>query len=202
MPALGLHQLRVTAVAKTICDNFSESLNERDVLIACLFHDMGNIIKFDLNYFPEHLDPEGLEYWQSVKNDFLEKYGKDEYHATEAIAKEIGIPERAFSYLSAIGYSNLEDALHDASFERKICAYADMRATPYGVCSIEDRRLEGRKRYAGRKDKEMSPERLRVLDDALRELERQIFKKAKIKPEDINEAGAKNIIAALENFEV
>ena len=202
MPSLRLHQLRVTAVAKIICDNFSESLNEHDILIACLLHDMGNIIKFDLNYFPEHLEPEGLEYWQGVKNEFFEKYGGDEHHATETIAKEIGISDISFSYLSAIGYRNLEDALRDASFERKICAYADMRVSPYSICSIEERISEGRKRYAGRKDKEMSPERLQALDNALRELEKRIFGKMKIKPEDIREERARNIIVGLEDFEI
>lgn len=202
MPSLGLHQLRVAAVAKAICGNFTEPLNEHDVLIACLFHDMGNIIKFDLNYFPEHLEPEGLEYWQGIKDEFVQKYGKDEHYATHAIAKEIGIPERAFSYLEAIGFQNLETTLHDASFEKKICAYADMRVSPRGICSIEERISEGRKRYAGRKDKEMSPERLQTLDNALRELEQQIFEKVKIKPGDINEESTKSTIAELENFEI
>lgn len=202
MPNLRMHQFRVTAVAKIICDNFSESLNEHDILVACLLHDMGNIIKFDLSYFPEHLEPEGLEYWQRVKDEFLEKYGRDEHRATEAIAKEIGISDTSFSYLSAIGYQNLEDALRDISFERKICAYADMRVSPYSICSIEERISEGRKRYAGRKDKEMSPERLQTLDNALRELEQQIFGKMRIKPEDIREERAKNIIMGLKDFEI
>ncbi len=202
MPSLGLHQLRVAAVAKTICDNFPEPLDKREILVACLLHDMGNIIKFDLNYFPEHLKPEGLEYWQKVKDEYVEKYGRSEHHATQTIAREAGISERAFLYLCAVGYQNLEHALRDASFEKKICAYADMRVNPYGVCSIEERISEGRNRYAGRKDKEMSPERLQTLDDALRELERQIFGKMKIKPEDISEEGSKNIIAELEDFKI
>lgn len=202
MPSLGMHQLRVAAVAKTICGSFIEPLNERDVLVACLFHDMGNIIKFDLEYFPEFLEPEGLEYWQKIKDEFVQKHGKDEHYATHAIAKEIGISDAAFSYLEAVGYQNLERTLHDTSFEKKICAYADMRVDPYRVCSIEERISEGRKRYAERKDKAMSPDRLRTLDDALRELEKQIFKKMKIKPEDIHEEKVKSIIAELENFEV
>ncbi len=202
MPSLGIHQLRVAAVAKAIRENFTEPLNEHDVLVACLFHDMGNIIKSDLEYFPEFLEPEGLEYWQKVKDEFVRKYGTDEHRATQTIVKEIGISDVAFSYLSAVGYQSLERTLRDPSFEKKICAYADMRVDPYRVCSIEERISEGRKRYAERKDKAMSPDRLRTLDNALRELEKQILKKTKIKPEDINEEKTKSIIAELECFEI
>jgi len=73
MPSLSLHQLRVAAVAKLICDSFKERIDTNNVVLACLYHDMGNIIKFDLNYFPEFTKPEGLEYWQKIKEDYIKK---------------------------------------------------------------------------------------------------------------------------------
>ena len=78
MPNLREHQLRVASVAAQICDNFFEPLNKKDIVTACLLHDMGNIIKFNLNYFPELIKPEGIEYWQKVQNEYKKKYGNDE----------------------------------------------------------------------------------------------------------------------------
>ena len=59
MPQLRTHMLRVAAVGKIVCDavnekvkqNRGEFVNTKNVVTACLLHDMGNIIKFDLNYF-------------------------------------------------------------------------------------------------------------------------------------------------------
>ncbi len=95
MPSLAAHQFRVAGVAWAIMDATDESalpspLRRNEVISACLLHDMGNILKFDLSYFPEFLEPEGLSYWKVVKADFRAKYGMDEHAATLQIAKEIG----------------------------------------------------------------------------------------------------------------
>ena len=82
------HQLRVTAVAEMICETLDVPVDKDLVVRVCLLHDMGNIIKSDLNYFPEFVKPEGLEYWQKVKDEFIEKHGNEEHFATEKICKE------------------------------------------------------------------------------------------------------------------
>ncbi len=74
MPSLQLHQLRVAAVAKLICQNFRQSVNERDVILACLFHDMGNTIKFEPKLMPSVYEPEGVEYWLQIKAEYIKKY--------------------------------------------------------------------------------------------------------------------------------
>ncbi len=53
MPNLQLHMYRVAAVAKMICDHFQKPINKQEVIITCLLHDIGNIIKFDLFDFPQ-----------------------------------------------------------------------------------------------------------------------------------------------------
>ena len=147
MPNLQEHQLRVTAVAKQICDSISMTLNIEDVVSICLVHDMGNIIKFNLIYFPDFLQPEGLEYWQKVKDEFIEKYGKDEHLATEKICEEIGLSKKQMEYLKYIGFTKVEEVLSIGSLEQKICCYADQRVGPLGVISIDERLQEGSKRY-------------------------------------------------------
>lgn len=196
MPTLQQHQLRVAAVAAMICDSLPE-VEKEVVVTACLFHDMGNIIKFDLSYFPEFLEPEGLEYWENVKQEYIKKYGPDEHIATKQIAYEIELPESAMNCLDAIGFSKLIERVDDPSLEKKICCYADQRVGPHGVLSIHERLEDGRKRYAGRTDKIIASEKFETLATALEKVEKQIFKNSSIKPDDITDGSIQSYIDAL-----
>jgi hypothetical protein len=200
MPTLQEHQFRVAAVSKQICDSFTIPLNTNGVVNVCLFHDMGNIIKFDLNYFPDFLQPEGLEYWQKVKDEYVEKYGTDEHEATEKICEEIGLTDAELDYLHAIGFSRIKNVLADSSLEQKICLYSDLRVGPYGILSIEDRLIDGRKRYEYRKDRAMGIEAFEEFANALRDLEKQLFSFLPIKPEDINNMTIESIVSSLKKI--
>lgn len=199
MPGLQMHQLRVGAVARLICESFPERLDSQNVISACLLHDMGNIIKSDLITFPEFLEPQGLEYWRKVKDDFIQKYGSDDHEATWAIAKELSIPEKAFSYLGTIGFRSLQKVLESDSFERKICSYSDMRVGPHGVLPLEERLAEAHKRYAGKKHA-IASDQFNTLANAVREIEKQIFRKVRIKPEDINDESVRQAIMDLRSM--
>jgi len=78
----------------------------------------------------------------------------------------------------------------------KIMHYADVRVSPYGIVSFDERMEEAKKRY---KLEAQSKERERLIICG-REMEKQIFAKCKIKPEDINDAMAEPIISELQNF--
>jgi len=196
MPNLQLHQLRVAAVAQIICENFQESIDTESIILACLFHDMGNIIKSDLNYFPKFLEPEGFEYWQDVKKEYIKRYGFEEHLATEFIAKEINLSSSALSCLKHIGFSNSIKNETNNSFENKICNYSDMRVGPHGVLSMEDRISEGHKRYEGRKHT-ITSDGFDAFVLALRNIEKQIFSKTHIKPEEITDDKIKDIMEEL-----
>ena len=86
-PALQLHQLRAAGVARILCEHHPGVKDTKSPVIACLFHDMGNIIKFDLDALPAFLEPQGLSYWQGVKDEYIAKYGTDEHIATYAICR-------------------------------------------------------------------------------------------------------------------
>ena len=73
MPQLQNHMYRVAGVASVICNNFSKPVDKNSVVSACLLHDMGNIIKSDLNLFPEYLNEKGLSYWKNLKKEFIKK---------------------------------------------------------------------------------------------------------------------------------
>ncbi len=200
MPNLQEHQLRVASVAQIICDHLSEPLDTKNIVSACLLHDMGNIIKSDLNYFPEFMKEKGIDYWQKVKADYIEKYGTHEHVATLAIAKELGVNETVMTYLEQVGFSKLDKTAADNSFSKKICSYADMRVGPHGIISVAERLADGKKRYEGRPHTMNDKERYDTLVQSLYEIEKQIFKKTNIKPEDINDAAVKNVIEELKSF--
>lgn len=202
-PFLQLHQLRVAAVAKSISSHFDTPLDERVITIACLFHDMGNILKVDFSCFPEAFEPEGVAHWKKVQDDFVRRFGPDEHHATIAIAHELHLPLQAVRYIEGIGFSKIEQIRDMSSYEQKIVEYADCRVAPQSIVSMQDRFAESRERYRTRRtDITQDPDRYEQIVRAGGEMERQIFARCSIKPEDITEASAQSIIAAIREFQL
>ena len=198
-PQLQEHHLRVAAVAKQICDNLSVNIDKETIIKACLIHDLGNILKFDLTRFPEFLEPEGLEYWEKVKADVVSKYGTgDEHEVTMKMAKEIGVSVDVIDCVDHFGFSQAIDNQR-RPLKNQICAYADMRVGPHAVVSLEQRLEDGRKRYQNHKySKAMNSEELAL---ALKNIEEQIFSKATIKPTDITNETIAPIIKELQAYE-
>lgn len=198
MPKLQLHQLRVAAVARVMSNAFIPSINEREVTLSCLLHDMGNIIKFDLLIFPDALEPEGLEYWQGVQADFCQKYGNDEHVATTDIARELRVSESILQMIESVGFSKAVSLVTDPSLEKKVCCYADYRVSPSGIVSLEESFIDRAERYKNNPRKISSKEFVDQTHNAFRELERQIFFVTSISPEDINESRIADILKKLE----
>lgn len=195
------HQMRVAGICMMICDSIDFPVDREDILKACVIHDMGNIIKADLNYYPQFLEPEGYEYWKKVQDDFKGKYGDNEHEATLKIIKEIGVTDKIFDIISFIGYPYVEIVVGSDDFNKKIVAYADFRVALHGIMSIDGRAEEGRKRYIGRKNDATQEERERK-HVCIKELENQIFVHLNIKPEDINDDSVAPYIEKVKNFEL
>ncbi len=218
MPGLQVHQLRVAAVGKLICDSFSSGggsasdgkkpINTRDVVLACLFHDMGNIIKADLAQFPQFLEPQGREYWEGVKEEYIQKYGTDTHTATVAIAHEIGPSANVLAYIDGFGFSRLGATRASTSYEQKIAEYSDLRVSPYGICAMEKRLAEAHTRYLRVHDEVAldgvphARERFEELFQAAQKIERQIFSHTTIVPGDITDAAVAPIIEELWKYAV
>jgi len=197
-PQLQLHQLRVAAVAKYICDNFTREIDTQEIITADLFHDMGNIIKFDLTLFPEYLEPEGYDYWRKVQLDFIEKYGNEEHLATYEIAREIGISPRSFDILQSIGSSKSQQRLRDDDYSRKIAHYVDGRVSPNGVVSIKSRVADVNKRVLMRKKNQ--PQRRMTKPETAEnflKIQNQLQKYSKIDLEEITDDTIKGIVEEL-----
>ncbi len=202
MPSLQMHMLRVAAVASLICDSMDMLVDKDNIIMASLLHDMGNIIKSDLNYFPEFLEPEGLEYWQNVQNEYKKKYGVDEHGANMQVAKKLGVSNQAVELIDSIRFSLVCTHAASKDMHVKILHYADGRVGPYGIVSYIERMEEGKKRYKNHKSTfgSMAEEERVKLVACGKEIERQIFSHCKIKPEDINDETVASIISKLKDF--
>ena len=194
---LQMHQLRVAALALCVSKNYREKLDEELIIKGCLLHDMGNIVKSDLNIFPELVLPEGLEYWQKIKNEFIKKYGEIDHLATLMILKEININEKFFDFTKSLVEYMLENIVNP-QIELVIAKYADIRVGPHGILSIKDRMEDFRRRYKGKFSDIYVDNTISVFTEA----ERNIFTKCNIKPEDITDESINVYIEELKNVKV
>jgi hypothetical protein len=203
MRNLQLHQLRVGAVARLITAHFKVELDSLSVVTAALFHDMGNIVKFDLGVFPESLEPEGRHYWEEVKREFIAKYGAESHAANLAIARELGLSETVCMLIDSVSFSKLPETLEKGSAEQQIVEYCDTRVGPYGILSIRERFLDGAERYAYRyPDREAALKRYEEFTKIDEEIERRIFSRCDISPSDITDLAIAPIVEELKHFQV
>ena len=179
--------------------NLDESINKEEVITACLLHDIGNLVKFNLNRFPELNDPEGLEYWQSAQQEFWAKYGKNEHDATLGILQEIGVSARIVGLVEDTDFAHFKVYADSGDMAHKILLYADNRVSMHGIVSLEERFEEVMKRSVGLPGY-VAPGDKDILMNYALEVQRQIFSKCKISPEDITDESIKSIALELQNF--
>lgn len=202
-PNLQLHQLRVAAVALIICDNFENELDRDSIITACLLHDMGNILKFNFEVFPdEFYAPKGRDYWKSIKEEFKQKYGDDEHDATESIAEDLNISSQAMHLLKSIGFRKAQATFKSHDYNLKVTCYSDHRVNPFGVTSMKDRFEDGRERNIKNRPGKYTREGFDELATHWYKVEKQIFEYCKIKPEDITDVNVNPLIEELKSFEI
>jgi len=201
MPMLAMHQMRVASVAMEICESLDIEIDKESVIKACLLHDMGNIIKFNLANSPEWNKPEGTEYWQTVKDEYISKYGSNEHKASLAIISEIGMTNRVRDLVNCIDASVARKIVEEDDFEKKICAYVDNRVSPHGVVSAEEHSLNAKERYKNHPHAFSEENRISFMKN-LDLIEKQIFSHSNIKPEDINDESIKNYLEKLQDFSI
>jgi hypothetical protein len=165
-PNLAQHQLRVAGVVSWILYNWhGQPLDKEKIITAALFHDMGNIIKFDFSkeHTPFPYTDEERTYWQSVKEVFIQKYGNDPHHATQVIVTELGNPHGIAPIVGGLGFRNAPKFLASGDIVSMIIQYADMRVSPHAVTSAKERIVDFYKRYEHRPDFDaLYPEREEV----------------------------------------
>ncbi len=197
----------MAAVADLLISNIlnpsSLILDRETITTACLLHDMGNIVKFDFDYMKENfstlIDINFLPQWEEVKKEFVLKYGPNSHAATMKIIEELGVSESTRELVDCIGFDKGEANVKSSDFSKKICAYSDMRAEPHGIVSLEERFQGLRHRYQNHRE---GTDRRDIFEKSLREIEKQIFARCKINPEEVTDEKIGPIMEKLRGFEI
>jgi len=173
-----LHMFRVASVGEFLCDKVGINGNEKfDIIALLLLHDIGNIAKIDFgDNFNKEIFGNQCNRLQKIKKEIIKKYGSSPKEIWLNIAKELDVNNKILGYMKLGFDSNV--------FSVVLCNYADARVSPEGICSLEYRIEDAKRRYPYFfKNKRRGLKRI----ERLYEMEEEIMKKAKINPEDINE---------------
>lgn len=184
------HMLMAAKAGKFIVNNWNgPKINKDNIIISLLLHDLGNIVKFDLEtetglkIIGDEI--KRLDELKQTKKEFIEKYGSDDHIATNKILDELNVNQRIKKIIKKHVFNNNEDTLKSKDWEVKIAAYCDQRIGPYNIMSLDDRFKELKERYAKRDSKNVNNPKLELFIDCAFKIEQQIFENVKIKPEDI-----------------
>lgn len=204
-PPLVHHLFRVSAFSLYVSDHMQPDivLDRKFITSACLFHDIGNIIKFDfrpgkLLEIPEAEVPK----WLTVQQQFIQKYGNNENEAVSAIVAEVGLDKNVQALLRQTGIEKVRYALQSDDWSIKLARIGDERISPQGVVSVRERYADILSRYAGRNhhlaNKEENVERISL---ALK-LEQQIQQKCSIDLQKIHNSDIEPSIENLKEYKI
>ena len=196
------HMYRVASVGWMICDAWQgeESISKEAIVSAALVHDLGNLIKSDPAKLPELFEPEGVGYWNQVKEELIKKYGAEVHKATEDMVQELNLSKETMHAFGGVGSEAMERLVQSSTYTEKISQYIDMRVGLYGIVSLEERFDDMMKRYVdtGKGDREEMLWRKQHVCA----FEKEIFSHTSITPEDITDAATADIQAQLPGWEV
>ncbi len=202
MPNIAVHMYKVAAVADIINDHFKPLIDKKTIIDACLLHDIGKIVDIDLNKFPEFVEPEGLAHWENVKKSFIDKYHTvNEHDATLAIATDLGVNFGVLEILHIASYLETMTVKESKEHEKMIALYADMRVGVNGVTTLQERLDDLHIRYKTHPSS-ISEERRAVIENALKEIEEEIFKNTDITPDFITDALVTERIPKLKEIKI
>ena len=198
-PWLAEHMFRVTAVAVTIFEALGEKEGREDLICAGLFHDLGNVLKFHFDKL-QLANDEDVEKWETVKKEFIEKYGSSAHHATIKILEEMGVKKSIIDTIDGMSFTKSVEIAEGDNILLKILTYADMRVVPTGIGSLDERISDMYKRYTDKHPKDSEKTKRGV--EGMHILEKQLFSGLSIKPTEITEESVADNISLLRDFDI
>lgn len=148
---LAEHMLRTAGVGYFVASNWKEKgVDVNLTTAACLLHDVGNLVKFDLdNPIVEIDDPEK---WRRIQKKYWDKYGKNTHDVTIQIIEELG-REDVVGVIEEEGevYGKSVEVIKGASLPTQFLLYSDVRVMPHGVTGMQDRIDDLQARYGNPK---------------------------------------------------
>ncbi|MGB4965996.1 MAG: hypothetical protein WBO77_02725, partial [Microgenomates group bacterium] len=120
-----------------------------------MLHDVGNIVKFDFDKYPEFLGDEikRVDYWKDKQQETITKYGADDHDATVAMLEELRISSQISQRIYDMGYWNVKVISERNDWMLKVALYSDLRVGPMGILSMTDRVNDIHDRLAKYKNK-------------------------------------------------
>ncbi|MFH0969587.1 MAG: HD domain-containing protein [Patescibacteria group bacterium] len=172
-PNLQKHMKRVAEVANFIKIHWKGPWLDWEIIQkSALLHDIGNIVKFDLDKYSDLLGTkkDNVSYWKNVQKKMIEKYGSDDHEATKKILPEIKIDKKIIDIILKKSFGNSIKTAGGNDWYLKILLYSDLRVLPSGLGTLNDRFDDIRKRMP----KYTSRPNFERLLDACRNIEKQI----------------------------
>ena len=206
MSLLQQHQLRVAAFGAYIADHWKhpKTIDKQAIIQTLLLHDMGNIIKFNLDdlQFYSPAERKRVDYWQHMQQEMKQKFHNDEHEATYTIAKELGVSNRVYYLITYIGQSQLYNAVRTDDWEVKLVSYADLRCGPFGIISVNQRFDDIIERYKGRQHHHSNAEKVNQNREYCLEVEKQLQKQITIDLQSITEEKIKDNMKVLRQYDL
>ena len=105
---------------------------------AALLHDIGNVIKFDLDSFPELLGDElpRIEYWRGEQKRLIEKYGSDDHAATDKMLSELKVSEPIREAIQTKSFGNAKETAASNNWLVKILFYSEKQRHSTGIIQV------------------------------------------------------------------
>lgn len=148
LPNLQQHMLRVSAVAQKVLDNWSGiDIDKKSIIQTCLLHDIAKPITFDMQKQELYVqNVEELRLVQNCNRYLIDNYGVEEHPALLKIATEIGVNQKTIDLLNNLEWHLIGKLLEKNDVESLIPIYCDMRISPNGIVTIEQRIQDLKKR--------------------------------------------------------
>lgn len=190
-PNLQEHMMRVAGITIFLRDHWNNGDCKIDwnlALAVALLHDLGNVVKFEFDKFPQFLGDEqkNIDHWRDVQKKVIEIYGTDDHDVTKKMLEEIRMNPKSIKIILNKSFGNSIEAKNSNDWPLKILYYADLRVLPNGVGTMDDRIADVRNRmpkYTSRPDFE-------DLVSAAKEIEQQIQANINVPVSEISDTTA------------
>lgn len=185
------HMIQAGSIGALLAESWDGNTLDRDFVIATLLlHDIGNTVRvdFESEFGIRMLGSEAarVDYWRKVKEETIQAYGAKDTEATDNMLIELGVEQRIRDILDKKEKIEHEPELLRDDWNLIIVTYADGRAGPFGVMSLEERQRELQQRAISRG---YTVNQLDPLFNWLIQAEDELFSYTDLQPEDVtNEA--------------
>ena len=140
-PILRRHMLGVANVAMFLLDNWKgKSLNQNDLIKLCLTHDLGNLVRMNLDSpIGDEFSTEDLDFWKQKKQEIIDMYGNIDDEVTTKILTEVGFDPDLTKTINDKRFANSINISKSNNWLLKILLYSDLRVLPTRIGTLKER---------------------------------------------------------------